>query len=228
MKVAKLAMLLSLGLLLGIQSVTAEDSRRWYNDSQVKQGELLFARHCAACHGNRAQGLTADWKKVDADGNYPPPPLNGSAHAWHHSLDVLRRTIREGGARLGGVMPGFSEILEAEEMDAVIAFFQAYWNDKIYQSWLERNGESGFQHVNEDDGTAITRYLEQRMTGVVISRPVVTPVKNILQVRVGNDLLYISHDGEYAFVGELIDLKRGDNLTARARQKFNQQHSGSQ
>ena len=89
-------------------------------------------------HGANAEG-TADWKKTDANGNYPPPPLNGSAHAWHHSIPQLARTIKEGGIKLGGVMPPFGDKLSDQDVLAVIAYFQSKWPDEIYTSWHNRN-----------------------------------------------------------------------------------------
>ena len=77
--------------------VIAAENQRWYSDDQVTRGEQLFRLNCASCHGRNAEA-TPDWKQTDANGNYPAPPLNGTAHAWHHDLDLLRRTIREGGA----------------------------------------------------------------------------------------------------------------------------------
>ena len=65
---------------------------RWYSNEQVLQGKKLFAENCAACHGKNAEATT-DWKKRDANGNLVPPPLNGTAHAWHHPMKILRRTI---------------------------------------------------------------------------------------------------------------------------------------
>ena len=96
-------------------------SERWYSDDQVIRGEPLYRQNCAVCHGQNGEA-TLNWKQTDDNGNYPPPPLNGTAHTWHHDLDLLRRTIREGGARLGGLMPGFEDRLNANEIDSIIAF----------------------------------------------------------------------------------------------------------
>lgn len=112
------------------------DTGRWYTGAQVDQGRVVFQTHCASCHGTRAEGTT-EWRKTGADGNYPPPPLNGSAHAWHHPLSVLERTIAAGGVPLGGVMPGFAGILTAEEIRTSIAFFQSQWSDEIYARWRD-------------------------------------------------------------------------------------------
>jgi len=113
---------------------------RWYTSAQVERGEPLFRENCAVCHGGEAQGLARDWRQPLPDGNYLPPPLNGSAHAWHHPLHVLQRTIELGGAPVGGQMPGFSDRLDREERLAIIAWFQDKWSDEIYALWYERSG----------------------------------------------------------------------------------------
>ncbi|MEJ2309171.1 MAG: c-type cytochrome [Gammaproteobacteria bacterium] len=113
---------------------------RWYSQALVQKGAPLFQEYCAVCHGAQAQGLAQDWRQPLPDGTYPPPPLDGSAHAWHHPLAVLQRTIRLGGAPVGGQMPAFGEKLDEEERLAIIAWFQEKWNDDIYALWYERSG----------------------------------------------------------------------------------------
>jgi len=113
---------------------------RWYTSSQISNGTTIFKKHCSSCHGEEAQGLTTDWRQTLSDGNYPPPPLNGTAHAWHHPFSVLKRTIQNGGIPLGGQMPPFNEKLNDDEIKSVIAFFQNKWDDKIYNAWIERGG----------------------------------------------------------------------------------------
>ncbi len=108
---------------------------RWYTVEQVARGEVPFQQYCATCHGNAGQG-TADWRKTDANGHYPPPPLNGTAHTWHHSTEVLQRTIANGGVPLGGAMPAFGAVIDDDEALDVIAYFQGLWTDDIYARWL--------------------------------------------------------------------------------------------
>ncbi|MCF6190471.1 MAG: cytochrome c [Cocleimonas sp.] len=112
---------------------------RWYTPAQLIRGKKVFASNCASCHGDKGQGLTVDWKKPDAKGVFPPPPLNGSAHAWHHSKDLLMRTVNEGGVALGGAMPSFKDKLSEKEKEAVLAHVMSLWPDKIYNTWSKRN-----------------------------------------------------------------------------------------
>lgn len=120
-------------------SVEQQVSGRWYTQSQVEQGQELFQMHCAVCHGAKAEG-TVNWFKRDAEGNYPPPPLDGTAHAWHHPMPVLESVIAEGGVAFGGLMPGFANTLQEEEIRSAIAYFQSQWPEDIYQQWLDING----------------------------------------------------------------------------------------
>ena len=110
---------------------------RWYSPAQVDNGKRNFAQYCAGCHGQKAESIP-NWKTTDANGNYPPPPLNGTAHAWHHPLAVLDMVIRDGGVPLGGVMPAWGQVLNTEQRLELIASFQSYWPDKTYELWLER------------------------------------------------------------------------------------------
>ncbi len=122
MKLNGIAMI-ALGCLLSRDAVAAE---RWYDPAMVDAGAPLFQQHCAVCHGANAEG-TSEWKKADADGHYPPSPLNGEAHAWHHSIPSLARSIKQGGVSLGGVMPGFGNQLDDQQVLALIAWIQSNW-----------------------------------------------------------------------------------------------------
>jgi mono/diheme cytochrome c family protein len=137
-----LAVVLIAGLLSACapdagSDATAEPSvpGRWYTASQLESGRATFQTHCAGCHGLQAQG-TADWKQRDAAGNLPPPPLNGSAHAWHHPLAQLTDYVLAGGVPLGGTMPGFAGVLDQPQATAAVAYFQSFWDQDIYARWI--------------------------------------------------------------------------------------------
>ena len=188
-----------------------------------QRGAEVFAQNCAECHGGNAEA-TPDWRKVNADGKYPPPPLNGTAHAWHHPLDMLRMTVRKGGAPVGGLMPSFEDKLSAGDIDAAIAFFQAKWPDEIYTAWLGRNGRAA-PLLRAADAAAppdpITARLRQHLPGSDMGAPVATPLPGIYQVRIDTSYVYLSGGGRYAFVGDLVDLEQGSNLTDIRRNQDN-------
>lgn len=110
---------------------------RGFTKQQFEAGEQIFAMHCASCHGNLGQGIVENWKRPDSTGNFPAPPLNGTAHTWHHPKFVLLETIDNGGIPLGGTMPAFKNILFDEDKEAVIAFIQSMWDDETYHKWLK-------------------------------------------------------------------------------------------
>ncbi len=113
---------------------------RWYSDEQVASGSQIFEVNCSGCHGARAEGRYANWKQKLPDGSFPPPPLDGSAHAWHHPRSVLLDVIENGGLAFGGRMPAFGTTLKGEDKLAVIAYFQNFWDDEIYSQWEVMGG----------------------------------------------------------------------------------------
>lgn len=107
---------------------------RWYKPAHSEIGRGLFDVHCASCHGAGAAGAP-NWHQVDANGLSHPPPLNGTAHAWHHPLQVLYEQIMRGSAPGVGNMPAFRDVLTRGEVLAIIAYFQSLWPDEVYQAW---------------------------------------------------------------------------------------------
>lgn len=125
---------------LEVSRLSSSLAERWYGPDQVELGAEVFAENCASCHGSKAEGLVPDWKQRLANGTFPPPPLDGTAHAWHHPLSVLLSVIDEGGAALGGAMPSFSSVLNEQEKLAAIAYFQDFWSSETYGNWLQMGG----------------------------------------------------------------------------------------
>ncbi len=124
-----------------VQPQRALPLSRWYSEAQVAKGDNLFQMYCSVCHKPDASG-TANWQERNANGILPPPPINGTAHAWHHPLSVLQRTVRLGTVPLDGTMPGFADRLNPEEIDAILAWVQSHWSDEIYRVWHERNDQA--------------------------------------------------------------------------------------
>lgn len=212
---------LTLAVTYGLPTLAKAD--RWYGDEQVAAGERVFKDNCAVCHGQSAEA-SPDWKKTGPDGHYPPPPLNGTAHAWHHPIGQLRRAVQEGGQRLGGVMPPFKQILDAKQIDEAIAYFQSMWNDEIYAAWESRHqGEqkSDLIRLKKASVSGITRHLSKMVPGAALGQPQKTPVPSLKQIRVDNDFLYLTQDGRYLITGDLIDLQEGKNLTEVSRSGLN-------
>lgn len=205
--------------LLCLMASSAMATQRWYTPQQVDTGKQVFLQNCAVCHGPEA-AATPNWKQTDANGKYPPPPLDGSAHAWHHDLPLLRRTVREGGAKLGGLMPPFDQILSAQQIDATIAYFQSKWSDEIYRKWAGRflDSKAAQPLPTADDLKKLLKprpdlsYLRQRLGKANIGEPEASPIQKLYQIRFKDKTLFLSEDGQYAIIGDMIDLKSGKNL----------------
>lgn len=119
----------------------ASAAERWYKPEHARAGKALYDTHCAACHRPAAVGVE-NWRQRDANGLLPPPPLNGTAHAWHHPLAVLYEQIMRGSAPGVGNMPPFRSVLARGEALAIIAYFQSFWSDEVYDAWREIDASS--------------------------------------------------------------------------------------
>ncbi len=119
-------------MLLGAGETTIGD---WNNPKDLALGERLFAKNCAVCHGTAGAGNGEDWRKKRSDGRLPPPPLNGTAHTWHHDPQLLMTIIAKGGKTYGstfaGWMPGFADKLSVKERAAILKYIHSLWPKEI-------------------------------------------------------------------------------------------------
>jgi len=216
-KYISIIFLLSLLIEASLNPLFAGTEKRWYDQQQVDQGQILFQQNCATCHGQNAESIP-NWKQTDANGNYPPPPLNGSAHAWHHDLPLLQRTVREGGQKLGGLMPPFEQLLNVQEINSVISFFQSKWSDDIYRKWAGRFDIKSSTPSLLDLKKLIKpkpdiSFLQQRLGKAKIGPPTQSAIPNLYEIKFNDKTLYLTEDGQFAIIGDLIDLKKGINLS---------------
>ena len=131
------------GMVIGIiYSAPGLSDSRGYDPQMLEQGKSVFQANCAACHGENAEGIVKDWHKPDAEGKYPAPPLNGTAHTWHHPVGALFHTIQNGTQSMGGSMPSWKEKLSDEEIFSVIIWLTSLWPDEIYAAWTQRNNQN--------------------------------------------------------------------------------------
>ncbi|MCV6608933.1 MAG: cytochrome c [Campylobacterales bacterium] len=113
-----------------------QSQERWYEKERISKGKTLYNQYCISCHNKNAAG-TKDWKKTDKDGFLPPPPLNGTAHTWHHDADLLFKIMDEGGALYNGKMPPFKDVLTKEDKLNILAYIQNFWKNETYEIWIE-------------------------------------------------------------------------------------------
>jgi mono/diheme cytochrome c family protein len=157
MKKINLSLLAALcaGLILGACEKTAEPVAtkmpargdegpldRHLDPVQVARGRTLYDKHCAECHGVEGKGPPGDWRVRDAQGKYPAPPLDDSAHAWHHPTAALLYTIHEGNPGGQGNMPAWKDKLSEQEMQDVVAYIKSLWSDPVYRLWSKMERQS--------------------------------------------------------------------------------------
>ena len=133
-----LVCVLSMGRVVAQSSTAAASApvERWYGHEQVERGALVYAQICAVCHGQNGEG-TEKWRERTDEGKFPPPPIDGTGHAWHHPIKVLGSQIKFGAPGGLGTMPGFADRLSDEQIVDVIAWLQDKWPDKVYAAWVE-------------------------------------------------------------------------------------------
>lgn len=99
---------------------------------QVARGREVYRVACASCHGPRAEGAP-NWQEPDSRGNLPPPPHDDGGHTWRHPDRQLGEIVRRGMRDLFNktpelTMPPFEDLLDDEEIGAVIAYLKSLWS----------------------------------------------------------------------------------------------------
>lgn len=116
---------------------------RQFDPVQVARGRAVYEQHCLACHGTEGKGQAGDWRAKGPDGKYPPPPLDDSAHAWHHPTKILHRVIKHGSPGGSGNMPAWDGVLTNAGIDDVVVYIKSLWSDDVYAVWhdIERRSQ---------------------------------------------------------------------------------------
>ena len=103
--------------------------------AQVALGREVYARSCAACHGDSLEGQP-NWRRRGSTGRLPAPPHDETGHTWHHPDQVLFEMTKYGIARFAGEayetdMPVFDGILSDSEVWAALAYIKSRWPAKF-------------------------------------------------------------------------------------------------
>ena len=86
---------------------------------QVARGAELYRTHCAACHGSDGRG------NGPAAASLAPAPANLkrlTAMPMGRQTGYLAFAIAEGGVAYGTAMPAYKDVLDADQLQAVVAF----------------------------------------------------------------------------------------------------------
>lgn len=108
-------MILALGVYGFAPSPSGADASPAVSQDVVETGASLYQASCATCHGDGGEGF--------AERGIPAPPLDGSAHSWHHPDPQIIGLIRDGGSQMPAVGPDWSD----SEVEAVLAYVKSWW-----------------------------------------------------------------------------------------------------
>lgn len=109
----------------------------WLKPEQISRGRVVYEKHCQECHGVDGKGQPGDWRQRKPNGLFPPPPLDDTAHAWHHPTEILKKAIKQGSPPDVGDMPPWEGKLTEAEIDDVIVYIKSLWSPEVYRHWLE-------------------------------------------------------------------------------------------
>lgn len=108
----------------------------------VAEGEPLYAKNCARCHGANLEGQP-DWMKRGANGRLPAPPHDDSGHTWHHSDKQLFTIVKFGLQALApgyeSDMPAYENLLTDGEIDEILAYIKSTWPERASAYQEARN-----------------------------------------------------------------------------------------
>src|SRR5258708_10639181 len=100
--------------------------------AQGERGRIVYANHCASCHGAQLQGQP-DWRIRLPNGRMPAPPHDESGHTWHHPDEVLFGITQHGLAPpyapkgYESDMPAFGDVLSDPDIRAGLAVIESRW-----------------------------------------------------------------------------------------------------
>lgn len=96
--------------------------------AQPAHGKELYDKDCAVCHGPNGRGVPG-WRYQAR----PAPPLDSSAHAWHHEDDQLLAMILDKPAP-DSVMPAWRGVLTREDALDIVAYIKTLWSPYIREN----------------------------------------------------------------------------------------------
>ena len=100
----------------------------------LTKAKELYTNNCSSCHMNNLSG-NSEWRSsLDEDGQRLPPPLNGTAHTWHHAPQQLFNIIRYGYKKIDpnyqGKMLG-NKMLTDDEIWLILEYIKNMWPAEI-------------------------------------------------------------------------------------------------
>lgn len=95
----------------------------------AQSGKALYKTNCQGCHGN--DGVGENYSKASlANKKYRmAPPLDYSAHTWHHTDDALVKTILNGSPN-SKRMIAWKKILSKKDAQDLVAYIKSLWGQR--------------------------------------------------------------------------------------------------
>ena len=151
-------------VLLGAASILFADDvtdrvarlEREVGQQRAAQGERIFARACAACHGTAGRGDGPAAAELD------PPPRDLTSRRFRFRTtptgalprpDDLKRTIRAG--LPGTAMAGYGDLFSERELDSLVAFVYALHGDPPPPDELQLSERFDRVDATAPDGRAL-------------------------------------------------------------------------
>ena len=113
----------------------------------VLAGSLLYAEHCASCHGADLEGQP-DWRSPNDDGVLPAPPHDATGHTWHHDNVLLFEYTKLGGKRalaardvtdFNSGMPPYEGVIADDDIWNILAYIRSTWPKQEREFQADRN-----------------------------------------------------------------------------------------
>jgi mono/diheme cytochrome c family protein len=93
----------------------------------VGRGRKLYEDYCRDCHGARGVGERPKDMYARDEYGFVAPPLDNSAHAWHHSDEGIVETILRGSDR-NKRMIAWKGTLSRQDAEDIVAYLKSIWN----------------------------------------------------------------------------------------------------
>ena len=93
----------------------------------LDKGRRIYRDSCQDCHGVDGVGERPDDIYAEDEYGYVAPPMDDSAHAWHHSDRNLVEVILAGSPR-NQRMIAWRDVLALEEVESVVAYIKSLWS----------------------------------------------------------------------------------------------------
>ncbi len=113
------------GLVVALFSWPGASSGGLTASAKPEHGKALYQKYCVSCHGPNGQG-EFNWMNRDRGA----PPLDSSAHAWHHEDAQLVSFILDKPAP-DSRMPPWRGILSRDDAIDIVAYIKTLWSPFI-------------------------------------------------------------------------------------------------